>query len=154
VWKWVQNILAILTLLLLPYCVLLPFKVSEPLRGRIGIALVFLFTGVGHFVKTEAMSQMLPPWVPRRVLLIYLTGVFELLAGLAVLVPQLARPDGILLCLFLIAILPSNVYAAFRRVDFGGHAAGPIYLVARIPLQFFLMGWIYWFTVELPGKYS
>jgi uncharacterized membrane protein len=51
-----------------------------------------------------------------------------------------ARPVGLALCIFLLLILPSNVYAAFQRVDFRGHGAGPIYLLVRVPLQFFLIG--------------
>lgn len=143
-----QNIAIILTLLLLPYWLLAPAHVSEPLRGRIGVALVFAFTGLGHFIKTSAMTQMLPPSVPVRVPLIYATGVLELLACLAILIPAISRYAGIALCIFLVLILPSNVYAAYHRVDFGGHAAGPIYLLVRIPLQFFLIGWIYWFAVR------
>jgi hypothetical protein len=69
-----QNVAIILTLLLLPYWVLIPAHVSEPFRGRIGVALVFVFTGVGHFIKTVAMAEMLPGWAPLSVPLIYITG--------------------------------------------------------------------------------
>ena len=50
----------------------------------------------------------------------------------------------------LLLVLPSNVYAAFQRIDFGGHGAGPAYLLVRVPLQLFLIGWIYWFAVKQP----
>jgi uncharacterized membrane protein len=143
-----QNVVIILTLVLLPYWLLIPAHVGEPLRGRIGIALVFAFTGIGHFIKTSAMTQMLPPWVPLRVTLIYVSGVLELLGCLAILIPAVSRYAGITLCIFLLLVLPSNIYAAFHRVDFGGHAAGPIYLLVRIPLQLFMIGWIYWFAVR------
>jgi hypothetical protein len=46
----------------------------------------------------------------------------------------------------LIGVLPSNVYAAFNYVPFGGHDHGPVYLLVRIPFQFLLIGWIYWAT--------
>ena len=143
-----QNITLILSLLLLPYLALILANVSEPVRGRIGVSLVFAFTALGHFVKTSEMTQMLPPWVPMRVQLIYLTGIFEFLAAIAILIPSLSRYTGIILCIFLVLILPSNIYAAIQRVDFGGHAAGPAYLLVRIPLQLFLIGWIFWFAVR------
>ena len=143
-----QNITLILSLLLLPYWALILANVSEPVRGRIGVSLVFAFTALGHFVKTSEMTQMLPPWVPMRVQLIYLTGIFEFLAAIAILIPSLSRYTGIILCIFLVLILPSNIYAAIQRVDFGGHAAGPAYLLVRIPLQLFLIGWIFWFAVR------
>ena len=143
-----QNIVIILTLLLVPYWALLPAHLSEPLRGRIGVSLVFAFTAVGHFIKTSQMTQMLPSWVPMRVPLIYFTGIFELLAAIAILIPSVSRHVGMVLCIFLLLILPSNVYAAFQRVDFGGHGAGPIYLLVRVPLQLLLIGWIYWYAVR------
>lgn len=143
-----QNIAIILALLLGPYFALIPLRVAEPMRAHIGIFLVFLFTSIGHFVKTEPMSRMLPPRMPMRIPLIYISGVFEMFAGIAILIPSVSRLDGVVLCFFLAAILPSNIYAAFQRVDFGGHSMGPKYLLARIPLQLFLIGWIYWFTVR------
>ena len=120
-----QNVIIILALLLIPCLALMPLQVTEPVRARIGILAVFVFTSIGHFVKTEAMSRMLPPWTPLRSPLIYVTGVFELLAGIASLIPGRSRAAGVVLCLFLIAILPSNIYAPFQRVDFGGHGMGP-----------------------------
>jgi uncharacterized membrane protein len=60
----------------------------------------------------------------------------------------LARPTGLALIVFLIAILPSNIYAAIERVPFGGHEAGPAYLWVRVPFQLFVIGWIYWFAVR------
>jgi uncharacterized membrane protein len=147
-----QNVAIVLVLLLAPYWGLIPAHVVEAERARVGVGLVFAFTGIGHFIKNRAMCQMLPAWVPARVALIYITGVFELAGAVAVLIPSLSRRTGIVLCVFLILILPSNVYAAIRRVEFGGHAAGPIYLLIRIPLQLFLIGWVYWFCVRQFGS--
>ncbi|HEY3862429.1 MAG TPA: hypothetical protein VGO59_11115 [Verrucomicrobiae bacterium] len=65
-----------------------------------------------------------------------------------ILIPLLARGTGIALCVFLILVFPSNVYAAMKRLDFGGHGAGPPYLLVRVPLQIFLIGWIYWLAVK------
>lgn len=143
-----SNIAIILTLLLLPYWALIPTHISEALRGRIGVSLVFAFTAVGHFIKTTQMTQMLPPWVPMRIPLICVTGLFELLVAVAILISSVSRHASMTLCIFLILILPSNVYAAFQQVDFGGHGAGPVYLLVRVPLQLFLIGWVYWFGVR------
>jgi len=63
----VQNIAIILALLLVPYLALIPVQVKEPIRARIGILCVFVFTSVGHFVKTQEMSRVLPPSIPKRI---------------------------------------------------------------------------------------
>src|SRR5262245_63536144 len=105
-----KNIAVILALLLLPYGALLPAHVRESVRGRIGVALVFTFTAAGHFIKTSAMTEMLPRWVPLRVPLIYVTGVFELLGAIAILVLALSRGMGVGLCVLLLVFRPANIF--------------------------------------------
>jgi uncharacterized membrane protein len=123
----------------------------EPgLRGRASLALLFAFTGLGHFVKTDAMAAMLPEWVPLRVPLIHATGVLELAGAVGLLVPGLSRIAGWCLIAFLVAAFPANVHAAVHRVEMGGHESGPIYLAVRGPFQALLVGWAWWFAVRVP----
>ena len=89
---------------------------------------------------------MLPTWVPYKTPIIYATGLLEFLGAVAILIPVYARVAAWALALFLTLILPANIYAAFKRVDFGGHSMGPVYLLLRIPFQLFLIGWICWFS--------
>lgn len=143
------NFLILLALLTFPYAGGGIFGVPDDVRGRLGLALVFAFTGIGHFLKTDEMAEMLPTWVSARRQIIQLTGVLEWLFAMCLFIPPLVRPTGYLMVAFLIAVLPSNVSAAMRRVDFGGHRAGPVYLLARVPLQLLLMAWTYWFVIRL-----
>ncbi len=143
-----QNIAIILTLLVLPYWALLPTPLPEEVRGRIGVAFVLGFTGIGHFLRTSVMAAMLPPWIPMRVPLVQVTGVFELAVAIALFIPSMSRHAGLALCAFLVLVLPANIHAAYQRIDFGGHAAGPAYLLVRVPLQLLLLGWVYWHCVR------
>lgn len=117
-------------------------------RGQVSLALLFLFTGLGHFVQTAAMAEMLPPWTPARTLMIWLSGFAEWLIAFGLLTPRHARLAGIAAIAFLILVFPGNVYAAVNRVEFGGHAAGPTYLLVRGPFQLLLIAWAYWFAVR------
>jgi uncharacterized membrane protein len=143
--------LLMLTLLILPYVGLMAVPAlaeDSSLRGCIGLAVMFSFTGLMHFVTPRPMAEMIPPQLPARLLLIYVTGVIEIAAGLAVLLPAVRVPAGWFLIAFLVLLLPFNVYAAIKRAPVGAHAQGPIYLLARVPLQLLLMGWCYWFAVR------
>jgi uncharacterized membrane protein len=146
----VINIAIIFTLLVVPYLLAWLFHFNVITGGRLGICAVFLFAAIGHFFKTEQMMEMLPPFVPARRALIYITGILEIALGIAVL----AVPDpfyvGLFIIAYLIAIFPSNVYAAIRRIPFGSHSMGPKYLFARLPLQLLVISWTYWFTVRAP----
>jgi uncharacterized membrane protein len=91
---------------------------------------------------------LLPPFVPARRALIYITGILEIALGIAVLTTPNPFYVGLFIIAYLIAIFPSNVYAAIRRIPFGSHSMGPKYLFARLPLQLLLIWWTYWFTVK------
>src|SRR5688572_8473532 len=119
------------------------FNLRLSTRARIGLSLFFLFTGIGHFIRTEPMAAMLPPSVPYRVELIYLTGLFELLGAAGVWVPKLMKITGACLILMMLAVLPANIYSAFNHVEFGGHEYGPIYLLVRVPFQLLVIAWTY-----------
>lgn len=148
-----MTLLFLLLLLVGPYLLLTlagkwspRFQIAPSRRARVGLTLFFIFTGLGHFIRTQQMAAMLPLSVPYRTELVYLTGVLELLGAIGVWIPKLTRLTGFLLILMLVALLPANIYSAINRVDFGGHEAGPIYLLVRIPFQWFVICWTYFAT--------
>lgn len=148
-----MTLLVLILLLVGPYLLLTlagrwspKFQIAPSKRARVGLSLFFIFTGVGHFIRTQEMAAMLPPSVPYRVELIYFTGVLEILGAIGVWITGLTRLTGFLLILMLLAVLPANIYSAINRVNFGGHDAGPVYLLVRIPFQLFVMWWTYFAT--------
>lgn len=145
-----MQLLFLLLLLVAPYLVLtlagrlrIGPKIDPATRARVGLTLFFLFTSLGHFIRTAEMAAMVPPPIPYRVGLIYLTGIFELLGAIGVWIPHLMRLAGLCLILMLVGLLPANIYSAINHVDFGGHGAGPAYLLVRIPFQLFVIWWTY-----------
>ena len=116
--------------------------------AAIGLVLLFIFTGVGHFIQTEPMSEMLPPWVPARVLLVYLTGVLEFGIAAGFFFRKSRRFTGWIAAIVLVVFFPANIYAAINHIPMGGHAWGPVYLLIRAPLQGMILLWVYGFTIR------
>lgn len=144
-----------LAVLLGTYVVLALYKVEKNLRGRIALAVLVVFTGTAHFYKTHEMTKMLPDFVRYKEEIIYVTGVFEILGAIGLLIPRLNRIAGICLILMFILFLPANIYAAINHVDFGGHKYGPIYLLIRVPLQLFFIWWTYRYAFQsIKKKYQ
>jgi uncharacterized membrane protein len=150
-----MTLLVLLLLLVGPYLIftvmgkLAPsLHVASAKRARVGLSLFFIFTSMGHFMRTEEMAAMIPSFVPYRTELIYLTGVFELLGAIGVWIPRFRKLTGVLLILMLVGLLPANIYSAINRIDFGGHGAGPAYLLVRIPFQLFAICWTYLATEQ------
>ncbi|WP_406672501.1 hypothetical protein [Natronospira sp.] len=119
--------------------------------AAIGLSILFMFTGIGHFAQTELMVQMIPTWVPVRVFLVYVTGILEFVIAVGFLIPKCRRFTGWAAAAILILFFPANVHAAINHVPMGGHAWGPVYLLVRAPLQAVILFWVYWFTIRQPG---
>jgi len=100
-----------------------------------GLGIQFMFTGMGHFAQTALMVPMLPPWIPGRTLLVYLTGALEFAIAAGFLAPKFRRLTGGVAAAVLVVFFPVNVYAAINRMPIGRHAWGPVYLLIRTPLQ-------------------
>lgn len=119
--------------------------------GAFGLGILFIFTGVGHFIQTGPMAQMLPDFVPARVALVYLTGLLEFAIAAGFFLPKTRRLAGWAAAAVLVLFFPANIYAAFAHVPMGGHAWGPAYLLIRAPLQAAIVLWVWWFTLR-PGS--
>lgn len=150
-----MQLLFLLSLLIIPYFLLTlmsrwssGFKIRPSARARVGLTLFFAFTALGHFIRTEEMSAMVPPSFPFRVQLICLTGILEFLGAIGVWIPRLMRLAGLCLILMLVCLLPANIYSAINHVDFGGHGVGPAYLLVRVPFQLFVIWWTYFATEQ------
>ncbi|MFI7281626.1 DoxX family protein [Micromonospora chersina] len=106
---------------------------------RVGLALMFLLTGVAHFASRRAdLIAMVPPSLPRPDLLVTVTGVLELAGALALLAPVTARWAAAGLALLMVAMFPANVSAARRRLTLAGRPVTP--LGARTALQIVFVG--------------
>lgn len=121
-------------------------KLSVAYLAKFAMSSMLVFTGIGHFVFAEGMAEMLPEIIPFKIEIIYGTGILEIIGAIALLMPDYSRWAGIGLILFLIAILPTNIYAALHHINpITGALDGPgsEYLLFRIPLQVFFIIWIY-----------
>ena len=117
--------------------------------GRVGASVMFVFTGVSHFVFPEPMAEMVPPLFPLPIGWVYAAGGAEILGGVGLLVPRTRRIAAWSLAIFLVAVFPANIYAAIHRVGMGGHVHGPGYLWLRAPLQLLFLGWVVYFGLML-----
>ena len=120
--------------------------------AAIGLTLLFILTGIGHFTDTESMAQMLPPWVPGRVTIIYLTGILEFGLAFGLLFRKTRRVTGWIAAVLLVLFFPANIYAAIHHVPQGGHTWGPAYLLVRAPLQLIILLWDYGFVIRAPQR--
>jgi uncharacterized membrane protein len=117
-----------------------------PLFRRIGLILVFLwflFGGVAHFSLTEVEMRIVPPAIPWPRAAVLISGVFELLGAVGILIPATRRPAGIGLFLLTIAVTPANIYMLQHAELFNVPRWA---LIVRLPFQAVLLALILWST--------
>ena len=121
------------------------------LSGRMAMSGMLLFTAIGHFAFSNGMAMMIPDIIPAKRELVYLTGIFEICAAIALFIPNLKVLTGWLLIVFFLLVLPANIFAAIRHVDYqkgSFNGNGPVYLWFRVPIQILFIGWTYFFTIK------
>ena len=119
--------------------------------ARIAMSAMLLFTAIGHFAFTKGMALMLPDFIPQKELTVYLTGMIEVVAAVGILIPGVRNLTGWLLIAFFILILPANIYAAIKHVDYqkaNFNGNGLEYLWFRIPLQILFIIWTYFSSIK------
>lgn len=117
-----------------------------PLSGRIAMAVMLVFTAIGHFAFTKGMTMMLPDFIPFKTVVIYLTAVVEIIAAVSLLIPSFRVWIGWALIFFFILLLPGNIKAAIEHIDYQKgtfDGDGLNYLWFRIPLQILFIVWTY-----------
>jgi uncharacterized membrane protein len=87
---------------------------SWPQAVAVGLAAMFVMTGVAHFVPAmrRDMIAIVPPRLPAPGLLVTITGVLELLGAAGLLYPPTRVAAAVCLFVLMLAMFPANVYAA------------------------------------------
>jgi uncharacterized membrane protein len=94
---------------------------------------MFVFAATAHFNKMKHdLAAMIPSYFPQPLLLIYITGVLELLGAVGLILPEFRRIAGICLIALLIGMFVANVNAAQKGVSLRGKPATPLWL--RTPM--------------------
>ena len=110
---------------------------------------IYVVAGILHFVVPDLYAQIIPPFLPAPLALVYLSGVAEIVVGIGVLIPRTRRYAAWATIALLVAIFPANVYMATSMVvvdGIGGGDPSPLIRWGRLPLQGVLILWAYWYT--------
>ena len=109
------------------------------------LAVMFVFTATAHFNKMKHdLAQMMPSSFPCPLLIVYITGVLELLGAAGLVLPHFRGLAGICLIALLVGVFIANVNAAKKGVTLRGKLPTPLWL--RAPMQIFFIALLWWST--------
>jgi uncharacterized membrane protein len=123
---------------------------------RLLLSALFLFAGVLHLANTNLFLPIMPPFLPFPRLCVQVSGVFEILGGIGLLMPQreIQILTGFGLVLLLLAVFPANIYMATNNLRIHGMPTQPWMGWARLPLQPLLILAVLWVTRLWPFSSS
>jgi uncharacterized membrane protein len=117
-----------------------------PLQRRVAAA--FTFAGAMHFLRRRDYEAIVPPHVPHPREAVTVSGIGEIVGGLAIVSPRTRWFARWWLLSLLVAVFPANLYMAQRPEEVAerGVPANRIprwLLYARLPLQP-MFAWFVW----------
>jgi uncharacterized membrane protein len=110
----------------------------------------FTYAGFHHLFAPDFYVSIMPPWIPGHLALVYISGVFEIMGGIGVLIPRFRSLAGFGLVVLLVAVYPANLYMAFNPELFPDVPVVALYV--RLALQFVAFYWAYSVTRPDPDS--
>ncbi|GFE67923.1 DoxX family protein [Chroococcus sp. FPU101] len=119
---------------------------KEILRGIHAVAIIIV--GITHFIKPEQYARIVPPQLPHPFELVYISGVFEILGGIGLLIPYVSVAAAWGLIALYIAVFPANINQAINGIAIEGIPDIKAFYWIRLPFQAVLIAWAWWYTKE------
>ena len=106
------------------------------------MGIFYIVVGIKHFQDPGWFVQIIPPILPYKYALVYISGLFEVLLGVLLMIPNFQSSAAKGLIILLICVYPANIYLAQTN----GAALGisPLIAWGRLPFQFVFIGLAYW----------
>ena len=110
------------------------------------MGIFYVIVGIKHFQDPSWFVQIIPPILPYKYELVYISGFFEILLGVLLMIPRFQSIAAEGLIVLLICVYPANIYLAQTN----GVALGisPLIAWGRLPFQFVFIGLAYWHSKE------
>lgn len=107
------------------------------------MALIYVIAGIMHFVRPKMYMRILPGYLPGHKLLVIISGIAEIVTGIALCFSVTKNLAIYAIIAMLIFFLPAHFHMFFNKK--ASMDIAKWVLVARIPLQLALMLWAYWY---------
>jgi uncharacterized membrane protein len=120
---------------------------------NLGLAFVFLWFmggGIAHFTSTEFFVAIMPPYIGFHQEIVYISGVFEILGAIGILIPALRQWAGNGLLLLVVLVSPANIHMWLHPELFPDVAE--VLLSMRLVVQVALLLLIWWCTRTLERR--
>ena len=106
------------------------------------IAAFFMVGGIAHFVAIDFFVAAMPDYLGYHRELVVISGIFEILGAIGILIPRTRLLAGYGLIALIIAVYPANINMALHPENYPDISELSLY--TRLPLQFVFIWFVWW----------
>jgi uncharacterized membrane protein len=105
------------------------------------ISTFYIAAGVAHLAAPQTLLLITPSWVPFAPDVIFLTGIFEIVASVALLSKSFRSAAGIAIAVYAICVWPANFKHAIEGISLPFITNSWLYHGPRLALQPIIVWW-------------
>ena len=106
------------------------------------MTLFYIMAGTNHFINPDWYVRIVPPILPFKTAIVYISGILEIILGTLLIFPKTRFIASWGLILLLVAVYPANIYVALTNGEVMDTT--PLIAWGRLPFQFVFIGLAYW----------
>ena len=106
------------------------------------IAFFFITSGISHFVVADFFIMAMPDYLGYHKELVIISGIFEIMGAIGILVPQSRLLAGYGLIALIVAVYPANINMALHPETY--NSINELFLYIRLPFQFLFIWFVWW----------
>ena len=105
----------------------------------ITMASMYIFAGALHFIIPKTYIKVMPNYFKHKAFLVYLSGVIEIVLGIALFFEP--AKDFAIYAIVLMLLVFFTVHINMLKGEKEAHGIPKIIVILRIPLQFVFIAW-------------
>jgi len=117
------------------------------------MSFLYIFIGIRHFTNPQYFLDIVPPQLPFKLFLVYLTGLIEIVGGATILSLKTRKVGAYLLIFLLISVFPANIYLYVSETPQNLLGITKIDALIRMPFQIPLIILAYWHSKKNHPKW-
>lgn len=117
------------------------------------MSFMYVFIGIKHFTDPQYFLDIVPPQFPFKLFIVYVTGLMEIIGGVAILIPKTRRAGAFLLIFLLLIVFPANIYLYISEAPQKALGISKMDALIRMPFQIPLIIIAYWHSKKNHPKW-
>ena len=117
------------------------------------MSIMYVFIGIRHFTDPQYFLDIVPPQLPSKLFLVYLTGLIEVVGGAAILAQKTRKAGAYLLIFLLISVFPANIYLYLSETPQNLLGISKTDALIRMPFQTPLILLAFWHSKKNHPKW-